>query len=569
MKNYSTKPIIFQTQNLNHFKIFQMISRKYLLLLLILFSGLLAEAQNVGIGTTAPIQKLDVIGKIRSSTLTGVGNRLVMADPTGTLNASTTGLLDSVAWLTLGNSSIDSTKNFLGTLNFRPVIFKTNGNGATNERMRIMAEGQIVVNKTAPLAGDVFSVYGAGLAGALNPLGDFSINGYSANTGCGIYGENVGTGTGVFGNTSNGTGLLGIASGATAFGSRIYNSNSNGTALLASGNNLGATYLVTGSGASFRGNTFGTINFSNISSAAVSGSAVWGANRKTIITSFLGGAGVTGIDSALGSGVIGASYNGGNEGVYGLGSSSNGTGVFGTATAGASPYGVWGQVSTGATSIAVAGLNSSTGANAVGVLGQEVTAPNIATRYGVFANGDIGASGTKPFMIDHPLDPANKFLKHFSMESNEVLNYYRGNVILDANGEATVQLPNYFQSINNTNYGYNLTPIGQPASLYIKSEVSSTGEFVIAGGQPGLKVSWTLTAERNDPYLQQNPDKRLVEINKTGDAVGKYLQPTLFGQPQEMGIYYKKHKELKSTTEKSVTLDNEELKNMKKLNSEK
>jgi len=36
-----------------------------------------------------------------------------------------------------------------------------------------------------------------------------------------------------------------------------------------------------------------------------------------------------------------------------------------------------------------------------------------------------------------------------------------------------------------------------------------------------------------------------------------------------MGIYYKKHKELKSTAEKSVTLDNEELKNLKKLNSEK
>ena len=213
-------------------KIYKM--KKFLLLPLLIVACLTANAQNVGIGTTTPLEKLDVIGKIRSSTLSGVGNRLVMADPTGTLNASTTGLLDSVAWLTLGNSSIDSTKNFLGTLNFRPVIFKTNGNGATNERMRIMAEGQVVVNKTAPLAGDVFSVYGAGLAGVLNPLGDFSINGYSANTGCGIYGENVGSGTGVFGNTSNGTGLLGTASGATAFASRLYNSNVNGTALLAS-----------------------------------------------------------------------------------------------------------------------------------------------------------------------------------------------------------------------------------------------------------------------------------------------------------------------------------------------
>ncbi|MEZ5068958.1 MAG: hypothetical protein R2847_10930 [Bacteroidia bacterium] len=100
--------------------------KKFLLLPLLIVACLTANAQNVGIGTTTPLEKLDVIGKIRSSTLSGVGNRLVMADPTGTLNASTTGLLDSVAWLTLGNSSIDSTKNFLGTLNFRPVIFKTN-----------------------------------------------------------------------------------------------------------------------------------------------------------------------------------------------------------------------------------------------------------------------------------------------------------------------------------------------------------------------------------------------------------------------------------------------------------
>jgi len=456
--------------------------------------------------------------------------------------------------------SIDTTKNFLGTLTNTHILFKTNGNAATNERMRIRSGGEIIVNNTSVGInnGDVFSVYATGStngsSGALSPIGAFALNGYSATTGIGVSGANSGTGVGVWGSSSSGYGTVGFSGAANAFAGMFQNSNANGTGLLATGNNLAGTYLVTGSAGSFRGNNFGIINFSNISSAAVSGSAVWGSNRKTIITSYLGGAGVTGIDSANGSGVIGVSFFGGNEGVTGIGNSSNGTGVFGQAGMGASPYAVWGVVATAsgtnASSIAVAGDNTSTGANAIGILGQEVAAPNSPTRYAIFANGDLAASGTKTFVIDHPLDPSGKFLKHFSMESNEVLNYYRGNVVLDANGEATIQLPSYFNSINNTNYNYNLTPIGAPAQLYVKTEVSGNN-FVIAGGVAGMKVSWTLTAERNDPYLQQNPDNRLVELPKTGDAAGKYLVPSLFGQPESAGIYYKPIPQKISVNEKS------------------
>lgn len=534
--------------------------KRILSVLLTILIASASQAQNVGIGTNVPMQKLDVIGKIRSSTLTGVGNRFVMADPTGTLNVGSSGLLDSTAWLTLGNSSIDTTKNFLGTLTNTHILFKTNGNAATNERMRIRSGGEIIVNNTSVGInnGDVFSVYATGStngsSGALSPIGAFALNGYSATTGIGVSGANSGTGVGVWGSSSSGYGTVGFSGATNAFAGMFQNSNVNGTGLLATGNNLAGTYLVTGSAGSFRGNNFGIINFSNISSAAVSGSAVWGSNRKTIITSYLGGAGVTGIDSANGSGVIGVSFFGGNEGVTGIGNSSNGTGVFGQAGMGASPYAVWGVVATAsgtnATSIAVAGDNTSTGANAIGILGQEVAAPNSPTRYAIFANGDLAASGTKTFVIDHPLDPSGKFLKHFSMESNEVLNYYRGNVVLDANGEATIQLPSYFNSINNTNYNYNLTPIGAPAQLYVKSEVSGNN-FVIAGGVAGMKVSWTLTAERNDPYLQQNPDNRLVELPKTGDAAGKYLVPSLFGQPESAGIYYKPIPQKISVNEKS------------------
>ncbi|HNG84200.1 MAG TPA: hypothetical protein PLX94_06460 [Bacteroidia bacterium] len=534
--------------------------KRILSVLLIILIAHASQAQNVGIGTNVPMQKLDVIGKIRSSTLTGVGNRFVMADPTGTLNVSSSGLLDSTAWLTLGNSSIDTTKNFLGTLTNTHILFKTNGNAAANERMRIRSGGEIVVNNTSVgnNNGDVFSAYATGstngISGALSPIGAYALNGYSATTGIGVSGANAGTGIGVWGSSSSGYGTVGFSGGNTAFAGMFQNSNANGTGLLVTGNNLAGTYLVNGSAGSFRGTNFGIINFSNISSAAVAGSAVWGSNRKTVITSFLGGAGVTGIDSANGSGVIGVSFYGGFEGVTGIGSSNSGTGVLGQAGMGPSPRAVWGDIATvsgtNATSIAVVGSNNSVGANAVGVYGQEVAAPNGPARYAILANGDMAATGTKPFVIDHPLDPSGKFLKHFSMESNEVLNYYRGNVILDANGEATIQLPSYFNSINNTNYNYNLTPIGAPAQLYVKSEVSGNN-FVISGGIAGMKVSWTLTAERNDPYLQQNPDSRLVELVKTGDAAGKYLVPSLYGQPESAGIYYKPSPQKTAVNEKS------------------
>ena len=55
-----------------------------------------------------------------------------------------------------------------------------------------------------------------------------------------------------------------------------------------------------------------------------------------------------------------------------------------------------------------------TGTN-FGVYG-EVNALN-ANGWGVFSNGRLGASGTKSFCIDHPLDPANWYLLHYSTEA--------------------------------------------------------------------------------------------------------------------------------------------------------
>lgn len=48
-----------------------------------------------------------------------------------------------------------------------------------------------------------------------------------------------------------------------------------------------------------------------------------------------------------------------------------------------------------------------------------------------------------------------------------MLNVYRGNVVLDSNGEATVTLPDYFDAVN-INFSYNLTSIGSKSEVFIK-----------------------------------------------------------------------------------------------------
>jgi hypothetical protein len=155
-----------------------------------------------------------------------------------------------------------------------------------------------------------------------------------------------------------------------------------------------------------------------------------------------------------------------------------------------------------------------------------------STALAIYADGDTGSNGTKSFIIDHPADPTNKFLKHFSIESNEVLNVYRGNVVLDGNGNATITLPDYFKLVNK-NYSYQLTPVGSPApGIFVAKEINNEGKFAISGGNPGQKISWYVYAERNDPYLQQHPEKRNTVVNKKGRFKGKYLRPELYGQPQ-------------------------------------
>ena len=82
-----------------------------------------------------------------------------------------------------------------------------------------------------------------------------------------------------------------------------------------------------------------------------------------------------------------------------------------------------------------------------------------------------------------------------------------------------------------------MTPVGHPApGIFVAKEINTNGEFSIAGGQPGQKISWYVYAERNDPYLQQHPEKRKVVIAKKPKEQGKYLMPDLYNQASSKRI---------------------------------
>ena len=126
-------------------------------------------------------------------------------------------------------------------------------------------------------------------------------------------------------------------------------------------------------------------------------------------------------------------------------------------------------------------------------------------------DGDLTVTGTTyksadEVKIDHPLDPENKSLSHSNVISDERMSVYSGNVILDSDGMGIVNLPDWFESLN-TEFRYQLTPIGGAASsLHIAKEISHKN-FEIAGGKPNIKVSWMVTAIRNDKYAKENPLK--------------------------------------------------------------
>ena len=132
--------------------------------------------------------------------------------------------------------------------------------------------------------------------------------------------------------------------------------------------------------------------------------------------------------------------------------------------------------------------------------------------------------GTGTFKIDHPLDPENKYLYHSFVESPDMMNIYDGIITTDANGSATIQLPDYFLALNK-DFQYLFTPIGSFSKVMVTQEISGN-TFTIKSEKPDVKISWQITGIRKDPYANKN--RVIPEVEKEANKKGTYLHPDAY-----------------------------------------
>src|SRR5262249_40684458 len=209
------------------------------------------------------------------------------------------------------------------------------------------------------------------------------------------------------------------------------------------------------------------------------GAGVWGESTNWEGVHGIGharAAGVAGYNDALvnpqsppGAGVFGHSDNG--PGMYG---ETNGAGaaVVGVCKGPAfdSNDGVLGICGAGGNAIhGRGGTNAGLFEGTVVIQGGSLQVSRVS---GIGGESTSIFATNKHFVIDHPCDPANRYLFHCSVESPERMNVYSGNITTNHNGKATVILPDYFEALNG-DYRYQLTVIGQLAHAVVESEITN------------------------------------------------------------------------------------------------
>jgi len=257
----------------------------------------------------------------------------------------------------------------------------------------------------------------------------------------------------------------------------------------------------------------------------------------------------TGSNGVVGYGATGVAGNStinGSYGTYGSGS----TGVWGNSTGTGANVGVLGLGGTGVQGVGnvwgVLGQSSSTSGSGGGfsnsTTGDALFTYNQSGGYAAFFDGDVDVDGNLSkaggsFKIDHPLDPANKYLYHSFVESPDMMNIYNGNATTDEKGSAVVQLPEWFETLNR-DFRYQLTVIGQFAQAIVASKVANH-QFTIKTDKPNVEVSWQVTGIRQDAWA--NTHRIPVEVEKAQADRGLYLHPELFGAPPQKSIALAHH----------------------------
>ncbi len=105
----------------------------------------------------------------------------------------------------------------------------------------------------------------------------------------------------------------------------------------------------------------------------------------------------------------------------------------------------------------------------------------------VYVHGTLHVSALKT-------DASKSFgggVQEMSVQSPEMMTVSSGIATMDSAGEAQVTVPARFEKLNQ-DFRYQLTTIGSFAPVYVAQELHNN-KFQIAGGKPGMRVSWQIT----------------------------------------------------------------------------
>ena len=188
------------------------------------------------------------------------------------------------------------------------------------------------------------------------------------------------------------------------------------------------------------------------------------------------------------------------------------------------------------------------------------TASDGGTNYAGYFKGNVHITGSLTrgkgsFLIDHPLDPLNKTLRHNFVESPEDLCLYRGKVKLNSEGSATVQMPDYFAALTKEEAAtVNLTPIGKKPFL-VSYEWNQEYTAFTVFGEPNAEVAYLVLADRDDPVIHQLREPVEQEKGNGNFEQGKLLYPEAYGYSQKMGVDYHEDESFPSEITETIELE--------------
>jgi hypothetical protein len=483
-------------------------------------------------GAQGPAGPQGATGPQGAAGATGAQGPAGPTGPAGSANMSgtTNTLVKFTAASTGGNSQLtdDGTSVGLNTPTLSPNIkFQVTAGSIGNAvRATLVGTPSTSIATAGSIYGESTTGIGViGVSGSQNGVYGLSTGtlggtvGVATGTGNGIWGVATGAGVaGYFDGGTTGRGII-VSTGASGFGTttptgRLYVTQP-ATPVAAIDTFPAITgYSYTSQGC-LKAGVFGNYNGSNYG-VGVQGIGYNGVNNQDANTTFgVGNQDLGMYGSANTAGVMGASVGG--IGVVGYNKNAS----FAATTGIGNTYGVYGNSQTvgGATVPSVR----------YGVYG---FASGATTNYAGYFSGNVQitgsiAKGSGTFKIDHPLDPENKYLYHSFVESPDMMNIYNGNITTDANGYATVTMPDYFNALNK-DFRYQLTVIGTFAQAIVAEEVNGN-QFVIRTSEPNVKVSWQVTGVRQDKYA--NAHRVVPEVEKEPEAKGYYLHAEEWGKP--------------------------------------